>query len=171
MEPIDPRRAEAAEARLYDLLGPELNDIVEAVKDRSFLIQIPESYDVDKALEELASLVARTANRYGQAARFSGMAAAEAKLAKGRLDRKWKRSRQGRNEGEREETAMAACLDEHTALSVAEAVAKLAEGMESAARVASESARKLHASAENQLMAERRGAHGSLREQDFGRPY
>lgn len=172
---LDSQRVREAEEALYDLLGPELAQITQAVslppsKDSPYLIELPDAYTIDLPIEELASLVARTSNAFGRVARFAGMARAEAKLAKGRYERKYKRSRSGKNEDERNANAMAVCHDEHTAMATAEAIAELADAMESGARIASESIRKIFDKAQNMIMAQNRESKGAYRDDDF-RPY
>ena len=173
---LDSRRVAEAEEALYELLGSELSQITQAIsvkpsKDSPYLIELPDAYTVDLPVEELASLVARTSNAYGRVARFAGMARAEAKLAKGRYERKFKRtSGSGSNEKARVADAMRQCHDEHVAMTTAEAIAEIAEAMESGARVASESIRKIFDKAQNMVMASQRESKGSYRDSDF-RPY
>ena len=125
-------------------LSPGLDELVKAILDSSLKVEIPDPASVDLPPEELASLVARASNAYSSAARAAGMARAEAKLAKGRYERKYKTAKNdGRNDNEREANAMASASDAHEAWCNADAVAEVAEGVESAARIASESARKL----------------------------
>ena len=155
-----------------ELLGPELGQVMQAIadppsRDSSYLIELPDAYTVDLPLEELSSLVARTSNAYGRVARLAGMARAEAKIAKGRYERKYKKSRSGNNEAERNRKAMELASDEHIALTNAEAIAELADAMEAAARVASESIRKIFDKAGNMVMAQQREAKGKYREADF----
>lgn len=161
------------EAELYRLLTPQLRDIVNIINEpdkNEYLVELPDPDTVDAPLEELASLVARTSNAYGRIARFAGMAKAEYKLAKGRYDRKFKRSRVGNNEAERDKRAMSECEEEHVAMTVAEAISDMTDDMEQAARVASESARKMYDKANSMNLAQRREDHGVLRDADF-RPY
>lgn len=167
---IRAERTRTIEGELYKLLSSELQmivDLIDSEKKKIYLIELPESDVIDTPLEELASLVARTSNAYGRIARVAGMAKAELKLAKGRYDRKFKRSRSGSNEAERDKRAMDACLDEHVAMTVAESVSSLADDLEQAARVASESARKLYDKASFMNIAQQREDHGTLREKDF----
>lgn len=174
--PLDSQRVREAEEHLYDLLGPELAQVTEVIrqapsKDSPYLIELPHAYTVDLPIEELASLVAKTSNAYGRVARFAGMARAEMKLAKGRYERKYKRtSGEGNNEKARVANAMAACHDEHTAMTTSEAIAELAESLESAARVASESIRKIFDKAQAMQIAQNRESKGSYRDDDF-RPF
>lgn len=166
-------RLRQIEAELYRLLTPQLRDIVNIINEpnhNEYLVELPDPDTVDAPLEELASLVARTSNAYGRIARFAGMAKAEYKLAKGRYDRKFKQSRVGNNEAERDKRAMSECEEEHVAMTVAEAISDMADDMEQAARVASESARKMYDKAQSMSFAQRREDHGVLRDADF-RPF
>lgn len=135
------------------------------------LVAIPDPSDVDLPLEVLASLVARTSNEYTRRARFAGMARAHAKLARGRYERIYKQHRgQGRNDKERDAAAMTAAAEHHEAMCDAEAVAEVADALEAAARVASESARKLFDKAHAMTVGVRREQHGMLQDSDF-QPY
>lgn len=161
-----------AETLLSNMLEPELKGIVDAVSSepgssKSFFIQIPDASSVDLHIDDLASLVARTSNTYGRAARFAGMARAECKLAEGRYKRKFKVSRTGKNEAEREQAGMEAAQDEYLALTVSEAIVELAESMESAARIASESARKLYDKVSTINTAYSRELKGKLHEKEW----
>lgn len=163
-------RTRRIEDQLYEVLSEELQviiDLIDSDKKNSLLIELPEADVVDIPLEELASLVARTSNAYGRIARIAGMAKADLKITKGRYDRKFKRSRAGSNEAERDKRAMEECLDEHIDMTVAESVSSLADDLEQAARVASESARKLYDKASAMNVAQRREDHGTLRDKDF----
>lgn len=160
------------ESKLYESLIPEVREILDIINsnDQTYLVILPDPDHVDAPLEELASLVARTSNAYGRIARFAGMAKAEAKLAKGRFDRKYKRSKVGNNEAERERVAIEACEEEHVAMTVAEAISDMADQVEHAARVASESARKMYDKASAMNYAQRREDHGYYQDKDF-KPY
>jgi hypothetical protein len=151
-------------------VSPSPEAISEALADEALRIEIPDPAVVDLTAADLSSLVARTANAYGQISRLAGMARAEAKLAKGRYDRSYKLNREGRNDFEREAKATALSAEAHEHWLQAEAVAEVAESAESAARIASESARKLLGSLGEMAAAEGRGRAGSFEEKDF-RPY
>lgn len=163
----DVHRLRHVEEQLFSLLGPQLAQIIHIVNDPEYLIQIPDADDVDLTLEEMMSIVARTSNNFGRIARFAGMARAEAKLAKGRYERKFKQNRVGKNEDERTAKAMAASEDEHAALTTAEAIADMADSFELAARIASESARKILDKIQSMNIASAREAKGAYRESDF----
>lgn len=169
-------RALKAEQQLMRMLGPkmsELQQILDDVNDetgkRYYQIEIPAADAVDTvSIEDLASLVARTSNAYGRLARFSGMAEAEYKLARGRYDRKYKQHRsEGANAEERQANAMAACEEEHLAMTVADSIRTFATSMETAARIASESARKLYDKRVAMLTAHNREGHGSMKDGDY----
>jgi hypothetical protein len=151
-------------------LTPGLDKLAEQLADESMNIEIPDPMLVDLGPADLASLVARTANSYGRAARLAGMARAEAKRAKARYDYVLKRNRVGNNDAEREAHALAVAEEEHTLWTDAEQVAAVADGIESAARVASESARKILDKIESLGMAAAREQAGAYREGDFA-PY
>lgn len=152
-------------------LGPQLNEIVVAYADADqhlkYFVEIPESDVIDLGLEHIASLVARTSNVYGRAARFAGIARAQYKMLEGAYKRVYKSNKVGRNEDEREANAMSAAEDEYAALVTCEAVVELAESIETAARIASESARKLMDKMQSMQIASYREERGSYRESDF----
>lgn len=149
-------------------LSPGLEALAAQVADTSLHIEIPDPESIDLGPAQLASLVARSSNAYGRAARLAGMARAEAKLAKGRFDRKYKQSRtQGNNDTQREARAMAMCEEEHVVWIQAEAIATVAESVESGARIASESARKLLGQQENMMTASGRESRGAYQDSDY----
>lgn len=98
------------------------------------------------------------------------MARAEAKRAKGKYEFKVKRNRVGNNDAERAASAAEAAEQEHNDWLEAEQIAVIAESVEDAARVASESARKLLDKIEQLGWAAAREAHGAYQDSDF-RPY
>lgn len=165
-------RIQEAEKLLTELLGTELAEIIKSASaspgtSSSFVIDMPEASSIDFNVEELASLVARTSNKYGRVARFAGMARAELKLAEGRYKRKYKSSLKGKNIQEREANAIDAASTELAELNVIEAVVELAEVAESYARIASESARKLLDKVASMDIASRREQAGYYMEKDF----
>lgn len=151
-------------------LSPGLDALAELVADVALHIEIPDPEFFDLGPERLASLVAQTSNAYGRAARAAGMARAEAKLARGRYERKYKANRRGANDYERDANAMESASWEHEVMVEADAIATVAEGVESAARIASESARKLLGAYENELTAGVRERAGKYGDEDF-KPY
>lgn len=156
---------------LSEFLGPQVQEVVLAYGEKSnyskYFIEIPDSDTIDMGIDALASLVAKTSNAYGRAARFSGMAKANYKIVEGRYKKKYKSSRVGRNEAEREAAAMGAAEEEYSSLVTCEAIVNLAESMESAARIASESARKLIDKAQAMQIASARENKGYYAEEDF----
>lgn len=156
---------------LSSFLGPQLNEIVTAYADidrqHMYYVEIPESDVVDLGIENLASLVARSSNVYGRAARFAGIARAQYKMLEGAYKKVYKSNKVGRNEDEREANAMSAAEDEYSALVVCEAVVHLAESIETAARIASESSRKLMDKVQSMQIASYREEKGSYLDSDF----
>jgi len=73
----------------------------------------------------------------------------------------------GKNEAEREANALGAAEGEYTALVTAESIVHLAESMEAAARIASESARKLIDKVQSMQIASSREEKGFYSEKDF----
>lgn len=143
---------------LDEFLEPLAAEVVKCITDPNFRVKIPETNDVDENVHELAAMVARSSNVYGTAARLAGIARAQAKLARGRYERKFKASRVGgSSQAQRDANAMAAASDEHEAMCEAEAIAELADALEAGARIASESTRKILTSAQSQFTAEGRG--------------
>jgi hypothetical protein len=166
------RDVRTLEAELYQALDLQLNEIIQLIGHEPGhyqRIELPDPDDVDRPLEELAALVAKTSNAYGRIARFAGFAKAEYKLAKGRYDRKYKQARIGRNDAERDRAAMEACEQEHLAMTTTEAIADLAEALEHGARVASESARKIYDKVNTMSYAQRREDHGIHPDRSFTR--
>lgn len=169
------QRLSEIEELLNELLEPKLAEILTLFRDdpdgNPFHVELPDTDTVDLPMDEIASLVARTSNAYSRAARFAGIARAQAKLAKGRYERAFKTSRgTGRNDDERRANAMEATAAYHSAMVTAESIAEIAESYESAARIASESIRKIFDKAGAMVMGQARESHGIYRDSDF-RPY
>jgi len=156
---------------LYNFLNPQLQEIVKAFANSKdldkYYIEIPDANYVDLTINDLASLVARASNVYGRAARFAGIARAQYKLLEGKYKKVYKASRVGKNEAEREASAIAAAEKEYMALTAVEAVVQLAESMEAAARISSESARKLMDKVQTMQVATSREDKGFFSEKDF----
>lgn len=156
---------------LKDFIGPQIEEIVSAYtsgdKDSLYFITIPDVDTLDLGIHEMASLVARTSNVYGRVARLAGMARAQYKLIEGSYKKIYKANRVGKNEAEREANALEAAENEYTALITAEAIVSLAESMELAARIASESARKLIDKVQSMQVASSREEKGYYTEKDF----
>lgn len=156
---------------LFNFLNPQLQEIVLAFSKSEdldkYYIEIPDANYVDLTMSDLASLVARSSNVYGRAARFAGIARAQYKILEGQYKKVYKANRFGKNEAEREASAIAAAEKEYLALTAVEAVVQLAESMESAARVSSESSRKLMDKVQSMQVASMREDKGFLSEKDF----
>lgn len=157
-----------AQEILTQVLGPELEQIVSLIATEpgtpgSFHIDLPDPASVDLNSSDLASQVVRTSNVYGRIARFGGMARAELKLAEGRYKKKYKMalaSPGAKNQQQREALALQAAEDEYTTFITLEAMVELAEAQETAARIASESARKLYDKVAAMNVAQSRQEHG-----------
>jgi pyruvate formate-lyase activating enzyme-like uncharacterized protein len=147
---------------LEAILRPEIRQIIEAAStgfsNGEYVIEVPDANQVDLTIEEMASVVARTSNAYSKIARLSGMAKAQQKISEARFKRLYKVSKTGRNDDEREASAMEASSAEFSDLAVVEATVEIADALERAARVASESSRKIYDRVVAQATAERRAA-------------
>jgi hypothetical protein len=156
---------------LQDFLGPQLKEVIDAYtehgKQNRYFVEIPEVDVIDMGLEKVASLVARTSNVYGRASRFAGMARAHYKITEGNYKKVYKSNRVGKNEAEREASAINAAEDEYAALITCDAIVSLAESMETSARIASESARKLMDKMQSMQIASFREEKGSYMDSDF----
>jgi hypothetical protein len=168
---LDAQSAQKLHDLLDDFLGPQLKEVIDAYSDRAnaskYFVEIPETDTVDLGFEHIASLVARTSNVYGRAARFAGIARAQYKLIEGNYKRVYKANRIGKNEAERDANAMEAAESEYMALTTCEAIVSLAESIETSARIASESARKLMDKMQSMQVASFREEKGAYRESDF----
>lgn len=156
---------------LFKFLDPQLKEVISSLANENnlsnYYIDIPDMNNVDLTIYDLASLVARTSNVYGRAARFAGIARAQYKILEGKYKRVYKSNRIGKNEAEREANAIAAADNEYNALTAVEAVVQLAESMETSARIASESARKLMDKVQSMQVASGREEKGFFTEKDF----
>lgn len=156
---------------LSDFLSPQIKEIIDAYasgeKADDYFVSIPEVDTVDMTMADLSSLVAKTSNVYGRVTRFAGMARAHYKLSEGKYKKVYKSNRTGKNEAEREANALEAAEAEYTAMITAESIVQLAESMESAARIASESSRKLLDKMQSMQIAYSREEKGSYLESDF----
>lgn len=156
---------------LSKFLDPQLKEVVEAIASnneiQNYYIDIPDMNYVDLTVYDLASLVARSSNVYGRAARFAGIARAQYKILEAKYKRVYKASRVGKNEAEREANGINAAQEEYMALTAVEAIVQLAESMEAAARISSESARKLMDKVQSMQIASAREDKGFLQEKDF----
>lgn len=158
-------------SKLAAFLNPQLEELIKTFSSKEetekYYVEIPDTNYVDLTIADIASLVARSSNVYGRAARFAGIARAQYKLLEAQYKRIYKANRIGKNEAEREAAAAAAADDQYVALSAVEAVVQLAESMELAARISSESARKLMDKMQSMQVAMARGEKGYFSEEDF----
>jgi hypothetical protein len=156
---------------LSEFIDPQIKEVVEAYasgdQDNLYFVTIPDMDVVDLSLSQLASLVARSSNVYGRVTRFAGMARAHFKIIEGKYKKVYKSNRVGKNEAEREANALEAAENEYVALVTAEAIVNLAESMESAARIASESCRKLIDKVQSMQIASSREEKGYYSDSDF----
>jgi hypothetical protein len=156
---------------LIEFLGPQLSEVIEAYssidKQNKYFVEIPENDTVDMGFDAIASLVARTSNVYGRAARFAGIARAQLKILQGDYNRVYKANKVGKNDSEREASAIAAAESEYSALVTCESIVHLAEAIELSARIASESARKLMDKMQSMQIATYREEKGFYSSSDF----
>jgi len=168
---VNNQSVEKLQELLNNLLGPQIKEVIDAYAENEsnykYFIEIPEADVIDLGIDFIASLVAKSSNVYGRAARFAGMARAQLKLAEGRYKKIYKSNMIGRNDAEREATAMKAAEDEYLALTTCEAIVNLAESLEASARISSESARKLMDKIQSMQVAAHREEKGSYLESDF----
>jgi hypothetical protein len=124
--------------------GNELEAFL-ATETASLIVHLPEGHELDSQhVSQLASTVAASSNQYAKLARLAGVARANAKIAKGRYERKIKMgSSQGKNKEARDSEIFAQAATEHATYTYADALATLIETLLDAARIASESSRKL----------------------------
>lgn len=144
-----------------------MNTIASQEELEKYYVEIPDPNYVDLNMNDIASLVARSSNVYGRAARFAGVARAQHKLLEAQYKRIYKANRIGKNEAERDAAAASAADAEFSALAAVEAVVQLAESMELAARISSESARKLMDKMQAMQIASSREEKGFFSEKDF----
>lgn len=161
-----------AQELLSQILEPHLIEVLDLFRGSDdgnpFHVHIPDVDTIDIPIGDIASLVARTSNAFSKAARFAGIARAQAKIAKGRYERVYKKNRAaGKNEVERAANAMAAAEEEHIAMVTAEAIAEIADAYEAAARIASESIRKIFDKAGSVIMGQIRESAGHYQDKDF----
>lgn len=156
------------------LLGPTLQeleevfgDLAKEVQQRRYIIELPESLIVDLPVENLADLVAKTSNAYGRIARFAGQCRAEYDLASGAYKRSYETNQVGKNDSERRANAMRASEEAHIRMTTAEAAYHYSEKLENAARIASESARKIYDKVNSMFVAQGREEHGTHADKDI----
>lgn len=170
---MDKQKIEEASQLLRKLLGSDLVELIngfsiEPGQKGSFFIEIPTPETMDLSAEELGSLVARTSNNYNRVLWLAGRANAAFKQAEAAYKYRYKVSlNSGKNVAERESNAMEAAKEELKVLSLVEACVELGEAATAAARVSSESARKLFDKVNNMNIASNREAKGQFKESDF----
>lgn len=154
----------------YELLSKSLSNLFTQAMEilaqvnfdsDSLTVELPtgkEMEDMDPT--SIAHKVALTSNNYSKAARLSGIVKAELKKAQAVYKDSFKLAKDGKNEVEREKNAILATRDEARRLYIAEQVSAVAEAVENAARVSSESSRKLLDKIEAVQKADYREQHG-----------
>lgn len=154
-------------AKLSENLRAELNANIKRVMDSvdsgsSLWVRMVRSSDADLSVGELAELVILTANNYMEAARFNGMIKAELSKAEGLYKNKYKEAlgKGGKNKEDREAHAVSATQEEYAAYEVIKFISEVSQASENAARISSESARKLLDKAVSVNFGEGRVNHG-----------
>lgn len=143
---------------LSNILGPEIDKLVEEIQSSDNLVKLPSVKHVDLYPPEVARLIADTSNHYSMACRLAGLARAQFKLAEGKYKLKFRTalSSGGKNSQEREANALDFAREEYEEMIMIEAVVELAESLESSYRIASESARRMLLGADQQVKADSR---------------
>lgn len=137
-------------------LTDNFNDVLD-----NFGVQIPQGTEINYTVEDLADLVRRSSAAYEAAARMSGVVRAKYKIAEGRYKAKYKSNLIGKNTAEREREASAAARAEYNELVLVESLLELTGSVESAARIGSESARKLLDKVTDSYKGHLRGEHAA----------
>lgn len=153
---------------IENYIKPQLSNLIDLFMlprdhPQSCYVIIPTEQDADLPLGELAHLVAQTSNNYALVTRLSGAADAVEKRAEGLFKLKYKQAlaHPAKNQDEREANAYAYAAEEYKAYIEASSLAQLASSMKDAARVSSESARKLLDKAYSSM-------HGDARASTYG---
>ncbi len=164
---------------LSEILDPRMDSVMGSLAssdsaDDSGFTMLP--YDKTDRLttKDVSRLVALSSNKYAIAVRLASMARAKAKIAEANYKYKFRTNLgNGRNAEERESKAMAAAEEEYQDMILAQAILELCESLESANRVASESARRMMIAADQMWKAEGRisSNESSLENRDFGATY
>jgi hypothetical protein len=154
--------------KFSETLKSELNSSIKRVLDTadnpdSLWIKIPDDTDADLSQDELAKIVIKTANTYIAAARFNGMIKAELGKAEGLHKQRFRTAlaNDAKNAEGREAIATSKTEEEWASLQLIRYIAEISEAAERAARIASESARKLLDKASNVNTGEARAHHGA----------
>lgn len=142
---------------LADQLALATQEVVAMLSEsQSLLIKLPDPSSVDLTMQELGALVVQTSNNYAQIARISGILSASAKIERGKFQRAYKSApRIGSNDAARESGVWLSTSDLHKQSIDVEALATIADKLETAARIASESARKIY----DRTLANYTGSH------------
>lgn len=157
---------------LEDILSPEAASLIERITlspgtKGSPFIALPTEFS---SIEDTTRLIAKTSNEYGNACRLAGLARAQYKIAEAGYKFKFRTSiSAGKNTAERESKAYAAASVEYEKMVVLEAIVELCQSIESATRIASESARRMLLAADQAAKADVRfdASSSSLQEKDF----
>lgn len=146
---------------LEDILDPEVVNLISRIQVKpgtsgSPFIRLPDGRE-DLSVDNIRRLVATSSNEYSQACRLAGLSRAQHKLAKAAYKRKYESSLgPGKNADEREANANQSALAELEKMTLLETIVELCESIESAARVASESSRRMLLGADQYAKAETR---------------
>lgn len=146
---------------LDSILDPEIVSLVSKIQlqpgtSGSPFIRLPDGRE-ELSVDNIRRLVATSSNEYSQACRLAGLARAQFKLAKAAYKRKYEASLgPGKNADEREANANQKALVELEKMTLLESIVELCESIESAARVSSESSRRMLLGADQYTKAEGR---------------
>lgn len=146
---------------LESILDPEIVDLINMIQSKpgnsgSPFISLPDGRE-DLSVDNIRRLVATSSNKYSHACRLAGLARAQHKLAKAAYKRKYEASLgPGKNAEEREANANLKAQEELDKVTLLETIVELCESIENAARVASESSRRMLLGADQYAKAEYR---------------
>lgn len=166
---------EALSETLDGILNTEAVELLKKIhaapgSSGSPFISLPHGPNDDATAANIARLVARTSNEYGQACRMAGIARAQYKISVAAYKHKFKANLgPGKNEVQREAPAVEATRDEYNRMIYMEAMVELCESVETAMRIASESARRMLLGVDQQTKADARFSAFTdhLQDQDF----
>lgn len=155
---------------IENILEPELQELLPAIANKSAYPSLSLDQGVLSDPEQAARVVAMTSNDYSGAVRLAGLARSAEKIAEADYKYKFRTNLgTGKNQAEREAAAMDAAEQEYQRWVYISSVVELLESIESASRIASESARKIADGAKQGFFAASRyeGNAGSLAQRDF----
>jgi hypothetical protein len=160
---------------LEDILGPETTALITKINAQpgtsgSPFVHLPDGRSGASDPDSIRRLVALTSNEYANACRLAGLARAQTKIATAVYKAKFRNSMgPGKNEADRERPAYTATRDEYNKMVLWETIVELCESIESAGRIASESARRMMLGADQAMKADARYAMSSdsLQDNDF----